>query len=228
MPAGTFFFELAACLGVIRPGSDILFPTFAPENICNMLQIDRTLISLDLITARFTCDLKACKGACCVTGDSGAPLGKGEAEKLDAIYPSLKPFLREESIRAIEEQGTSVIDFEGDQVTPLIDGKECAYTLFENGIARCAIETAYSKGAIDFRKPISCYLYPVRIKKYKNFDAVNYDQWDICKPAISLGNKLQTPVYRFAEKPLVHHFGQEWFNLLETAANNLVIEKIPS
>ena len=108
-----------------------------------MLQIDKTLISLDLITSRFHCNLKACKGACCVSGDSGAPLEPDEVKILDSIYPSLKPFLREESVKAIDEQGTSVIDFEGDRVTPLIDGKECAYTLFENGIARCAIETAY-------------------------------------------------------------------------------------
>ena len=192
-----------------------------------MLQIDKTLISLDMIAARFTCNLEACHGACCVSGDSGAPLEQDEAEILDSIYPSLKPFLREESVRAIEAQGTSVIDIEGDLVTPLVDGKECAFTWFENGIARCAIETAHSKGVIDFRKPISCFLYPVRIKKYSQFDAVNYDRWDICKPAITLGNELDMPVYRFAEKPLVQHYGQEWFNLLETAAKNLRIEKNP-
>jgi hypothetical protein len=192
-----------------------------------MLEIDKTLISLDLISSRFHCDLKACRGACCVSGDSGAPLEQEEAEKLDEIYPLLKPFLREESVKAIEEQGTSVIDIEGDRVTPLIQGKECAYTWFENGIARCAIETAYSKGVIDFRKPISCYLYPVRIRKYSQFEGVNYDRWDICRDAITLGNKLDMPVYRFAEKPLVQYYGQEWFNLLETAAKNLMIEKNP-
>jgi len=192
-----------------------------------MLEIDKTLISLDLISSRFHCDLKACRGACCISGDSGAPLEQEEAEKLDEIYPLLKPFLREESVKAIEEQGTSVIDIEGDRVTPLIQGKECAYTWFENGIARCAIETAYSKGVIDFRKPISCYLYPVRIRKYSQFEGVNYDRWDICRDAITLGNKLDMPVYRFAEKPLVQYYGQEWFNLLETAAKNLMIEKNP-
>jgi hypothetical protein len=192
-----------------------------------MLQIDNTLISLDVITARFHCDLRACKGACCVSGDSGAPLESSEVEILNTIYPSLKPFLREESVKAIEEQGTSVIDFEGDRVTPLIDGKECAYTLFENGIARCAIETAHSHRAIQFRKPISCYLYPVRIKKYSQSEAVNYDRWDICSEAIPLGNELDMPVYRFVKKPLVQQYGQKWFNLLETAAKNLQIEKNP-
>lgn len=190
-----------------------------------MLQIDNTLISLDLITSRFTCNLKVCKGACCVSGDSGAPLEQDEAKILDSIYPSLKPFLREESVRTIEEQGTWVIDFEKDLVTPLNDGKECAYTLFENGIARCAIEVAFNQGAIGFRKPVSCYLYPVRIKKYPNFDAVNYDRWEICRSAIDLGQELNMPVYRFAEKSLVQQYGEEWYNQLETASANLHIEK---
>jgi hypothetical protein len=190
-----------------------------------MLQIDNTLISLDLITSHFTCNLKICRGACCVSGDSGAPLEQGEADVLDKIYPALKPFLREESQRTIEEQGTWVIDFEKDLVTPLNNGKECAYTLFENGIARCAIETAFNRGVIDFRKPVSCYLYPVRIKKYTHFDAVNYDRWEICKAAIDLGNELNMPVYRFAEKSLVQQYGEEWFNQLETASRDLKIEK---
>jgi hypothetical protein len=192
-----------------------------------MLQIDNTLISLDLITSRFHCDLNACKGACCVSGDSGAPLEQDEVKILDAIYPALKPFLREESVNAIEAQGTSVVDIEGDQVTPLVDGKECAYTVFDNGIARCAIEIAHSKGAIAFRKPVSCYMYPVRIRKYSKFDAVNYDRWDICSDAITLGNKLDMPVYQFVKKPLVQQYGQKWFNLLETAARKLRIEKNP-
>jgi len=190
-----------------------------------MLHIDNTLISLDLITSHFACNLKVCKGACCVSGDSGAPLEPDEAGILDSIYPSLKPFLREESVRTIEEQGTWVIDIEKDLVTPLNYGKECAYTLFENGIARCAIETAFIRGAIDFRKPVSCYLYPVRIKKYPHFDAVNYDRWEICVPAIDLGHELDMPVYRFVEKPLIQQYGVEWFNQLETAAEDLHIEK---
>jgi hypothetical protein len=190
-----------------------------------MLQIENTLISLDLVTSHFSCNLKVCRGACCVTGDSGAPLEQFEAEILDSIFPILKPFLREESINAIEKQGTSVIDFENDRVTPLINGKECAYTLFENGIARCAIEKAYTQQVIDFRKPVSCYLYPVRIRKYSHFDAVNYDRWDICKAAITRGDKLDMPVYRFAQKPLIQHFGEKWFNLLAIAAKDLTIEK---
>jgi len=190
-----------------------------------MLQIEHTVISLDLVTAHFSCDLEKCKGACCVSGDSGAPLEENEAEILDSIYPLLKPFLREESVKTIEEQGTSVIDVENDRVTPLNNGKECAFALFENGIARCAIEKAYIQGVIQFRKPLSCYLYPVRIRKYKEFDAVNYDRWEICKPAIENGERKNTPVYQFTEGALRQRYGEKWFNLLETAARNLVIEK---
>ncbi len=190
-----------------------------------MLQIEHTVIGLDLVTAHFSCDLEKCKGACCVSGDSGAPLEEDEVKILDSIYPLLKPFLREESVKTIEEQGTSVIDIENDRVTPLNNGKECAYALFENGIARCAIEIAHDQGVITFRKPVSCYLYPVRIRKYRDFDAVNYDRWEICKPAIENGERKNMPVYRFTEGALRQKYGAKWFNLIETAARNLVIEK---
>jgi hypothetical protein len=190
-----------------------------------MIEIENTIVSLDLLSANFTCNLALCKGACCVSGDSGAPLEKHEAEKLQEIYPYLQVYLRKESIITIERTGTSVVDIENDTVTPLVEGRECAYAYFENGIARCSIERAYLDGAIQFRKPISCYLYPVRIKKYRNFDAVNYDQWEICKPAIELGNSLGTPVYRFVKDALHEKYGEKWFNLLEMAARNLQIEK---
>jgi hypothetical protein len=192
-----------------------------------MLEIGKTIVNLDLITSHFTCDLQACKGACCVIGDSGAPLEPGEVKILDEIFPVLRPYLSEESVKSIEDQGTSVTDIEQDIVTPLNNGKECAYTFFKNGIAYCAIEKAYNESAIRFRKPISCYLYPVRIKRYRQFDAVNYDHWEICHAAVELGNKLKTPVYQFAKDPLALNYGNEWFNLLETAAKNLSIEKNP-
>jgi hypothetical protein len=192
-----------------------------------MLEIGKTIVNLDLISSHFTCNLHACKGACCVTGDSGAPLESDEAKTLDEVFPALRPFLTEESLNTIEETGTSVVDIENDIVTPLNNGKECAYTFFENGIARCSIEKAYNEGAISFRKPISCYLYPVRIKKYRQFDAVNYDKWDICHAATGLGKELNIPVYMFVKYPLIRKYGEEWFNLLETAAKNLTIEKNP-
>ena len=190
-----------------------------------MLEIGNSIVSLDIISSRFTCNLQACKGACCVTGDSGAPLEPAEVVILEEIFPALRPYLSEESIKSIEEQGTSVIDIEQETVTPLNNGKECAYTFFRDGIALCAIEKAYQDGVIKFRKPISCHLYPVRIKKYKHFDAVNYDRWEICSPAIEKGNEQETPVYRFVKDALTLKYGNEWFNLLETAARNLEIEK---
>jgi hypothetical protein len=158
-------------------------------------------------------------------GDSGAPLEDSEVEILREIYPKIKPYLSEESVATIDMLGTSVVDFENDKVTPLNNGKECAYVVFREGIALCAIEQAYNEGVVAFRKPVSCHLYPVRIKKYKTFDAVNYDRWDICKPAIVLGDELKMPVHRFVKDALSRQYGEEWFNLLETAARNLKIEK---
>src|SRR3990172_2336012 len=184
-----------------------------------MLEIGNTIVSLDVISSHFTCNLDACKGACCVTGDSGAPLEPAEAKILEEIFPALRPYLSEESIKSIEEQGTSVIDFEQDTVTPLNNGKECAYTFFKNGIAFCSIEQAYRDGVIGFRKPVSCYLYPVRIRKYKKFDAINYDRWEICSPAIEQGNRLETPVYRFVKDALTLKYCEKLFNLLETASS---------
>lgn len=188
-----------------------------------MLEIGKTLVSLDLICSNFTCNLPVCRGACCVTGDSGAPLEPDEAEKLDEIYPVIRHFLRPESVLTIDEQGTSVTDIEGDTVTPLNNGRECAFTVFEDGIARCAIEKAFNAGIISFRKPASCYLYPVRIKKYRRFDAVNYDRWEICKPATKLGDDIQMPVYRFVKDALLQYYGKEWYGTLEEAAGNLEI-----
>ncbi len=179
-----------------------------------MIEIGNSVVSVDLITSNFACDLKACKGACCVSGDSGAPLEQEEAEILKEIFPVLRKYLREESVRTIEELGTSVIDMEQDTVTPLNNGKECAYVVFEHDIAFCGIEKAFRDGAITFQKPVSCHLYPVRIKKYTQFDAVNYDQWEICRPAIAHGNSLKMPVYRFTQEALKRKYGVEWFKHL--------------
>ena len=187
-----------------------------------MIEIGKTLVSLDVITCSFSCDLEVCKGVCCVAGDSGAPLEPYEAGKLNEILPALRPYLREESVSAITEQGTSVIDADHDVVTPLINGQECAYVVFEQGIARCAIEKAYTEGAIDFPKPVSCHLYPVRIKKYQQFDAVNYDRWDICQSASRSGDELQQPVYQCVKDALVRHYGEDWYRRLED-----VVRKLP-
>jgi len=187
-----------------------------------MLSIDKAIVSNDVITENFSCDLGACKGACCVSGDSGAPLEPDEVRILDEIFQAIRCYLSEESIRTIEMSGTSVIDFENETVTPLNDGKECAYVYFEKGIALCAIEKAFNDGVISFRKPLSCHLYPVRIKKYRYNDAVNYNRWDICSPAIIKGNHLKTPVYQFTRDALERKYGKEWFSRIVEEAKNLV------
>jgi hypothetical protein len=175
-----------------------------------------TLISEDLFEKRFVCDLNACKGHCCVAGESGAPLEKEEAVLLEELWDQFKHYIPEGGHRAVEEYGTSTIDSDGDLVTPLVEGKkECAYTVFENGIALCGIEKAWKAGEIPFRKPISCHLYPIRVAKLKFHDGLNYHQWPICKPACECGAKLDVPVFRFLKDALVRQYGQEWFDELE-------------
>ncbi len=184
-----------------------------------MIEIDNTLVSDDILERKFVCDLNACKGECCVAGDSGAPLEKEEAEILAKIYPTIKPFMNAEGIAEIEKMGVSLIDSDGDLVTPLVDGvKHCAFVIFENSIAKCSIEKAFYAGKVDFKKPISCHLYPVRITKYKHFEAVNYEEWDVCKPACNCGEKLDVPVYKFLKEPLIRKFGNDWYANLELLA----------
>lgn len=186
-----------------------------------MIKIENTLISQDLVEKEFYCDLNKCHGACCVKGDAGAPLQAKEVDLLPKIIDKIKPYLSEHGISAIEEQGTHVIDDENETVTPLIGGKECAYVIFEHNIARCGIEKAFFDGRIKFRKPISCHLYPVRIKKYEQFIAVNYDHWEICESARKKGGEMKLPVYVFVEEALKERFGKEWYRLLTIAARNI-------
>jgi hypothetical protein len=186
-----------------------------------MLQIEKVILSLDIIEKKFVCDLQKCKGACCVEGDSGAPLEDSEPQILDEIYPIVKPYLTKAGNKAINKQGKHIIDNDGEIVTPLIDNAECAYSVFENGIARCAIEKAYFDKKISFRKPISCHLYPIRITKYVKFDAVNYDKQEICDYARIIGENQGVPLYKFLKEVLVRKYGNDWYKQLEYAAENL-------
>ena len=184
-----------------------------------MIQIDDKLISEDLFSEEFMCNLAKCKGICCVEGDAGAPLDENETKILDEIYPKIKPYLRPEGIQAIEEQGTYTLDFEGDLVTPLVNNAECAYVIFdEKGYTKCAIEKAYEDGVIDWQKPISCHLYPIRITEYSNFSAINYHEWDICSDACTLGKELGIKVYQFLKKPLIRKYGEEFYQTLSETA----------
>ena len=184
-----------------------------------MIQIDRAILSTDIITEKFVCDLNECKGICCIDGDSGAPLEQNELQILENIYNVVKEYLTPRGIEEIKKQGKYIIDSDGDYVTPLIDNAECAYTIFEkDGTAKCGIEKAWLEKKIDFQKPVSCHLYPIRITEYKDFDAVNYDVQDICKCARCHGEKLDVPVYEFLKTPLIRKYGEEWYKELEIAA----------
>jgi len=184
-----------------------------------MFQLGKTIVSENIIDKDFVCNLSACKGACCVDGDAGAPLEKEETEILDKIYPKVKPFLRQEGIDVIEKHGTWVTSDFGELETPLINDADCAYVIFdEKNTALCAIEEAYNQGVIDWKKPVSCHLYPIRVKDYSEFSAVNYHKWEICDDACSLGKELQVPVYKFVKQALVRKFGEDWYEELEKVA----------
>lgn len=184
-----------------------------------MFQLGKTIVSEEIIERDFVCNLSACKGACCVDGEAGAPLEKEETKILESIYPKVKPFLRKEGIDVIEKEGTWVKSEWGELETPLINGSDCAYVIFDKrNTALCGIEEAYNSGEIDWKKPVSCHLYPIRIKEYSEFAAVNYHKWEICDDACSFGKELQVPVYKFVKQALVRKFGQDWYNELEEVA----------
>lgn len=186
-----------------------------------MIQIDNKLISEDIFSEEFVCNISKCKGICCVEGDAGAPLERSEAQILEDIYEKVKPYLTPEGIEAIEKQGKWEIDpADGEYVTPLVNGNECAYVIYdEKGYTKCGIEKAYEEGAVDWQKPISCHLYPIRVTEYVEFDALNYHQWDVCSDACTLGKELQVPVYKFLKTPLIRKYGEEFYTYLSEAAD---------
>jgi len=187
-----------------------------------MFQLGKTIVSEEIIEKDFVCNLSACKGACCIDRDAGAPLTKEETQILKDIYPKVKPFLRQEGIGAIEAQGTSVTTVFNDLETPLINGEDCAYVIFdEKKTALCGIEEAYNKGKVSWKKPLSCHLYPIRVKDYTEFSAVNYEKWDICDDACTLGKELQVPVYKFVKEALIRKFGADWYAELEKTAKKM-------
>jgi hypothetical protein len=186
-----------------------------------MFQLGKTIVSEDIIKKDFLCNLSACKGACCIDGDAGAPLEKDEAKTLEAIYPKVKPFLRKEGVDAIEAQGAYITTDDGELETPLIHGADCAYVIFdEKNVALCAIEEAYNQGEISWKKPVSCHLYPIRVNDYSEFSAVNYHKWQICDDACELGEELGVPVYKFVKEALIRKFGEDWYMELESIANS--------
>jgi len=185
-----------------------------------MFQLGKTIVSEEILENDFVCNLSACKGACCIDGNAGAPLEDKETEILVELYADLKPFLRPEAIAVIEAQGAFVKGDDGEWETPLVNNSECAYVVFsENGIAKCGIEEAYNQGAVQWKKPISCHMYPVRVREYTELTAVNYHKWQICDPACSLGSELQIPIYKFVKEALIRKFGAAWYATLEQVAS---------
>ncbi len=186
-----------------------------------MIVIGKTVISDDIADNYFLCDLNKCKGGCCVEGDLGAPLQLDELPVFEEIYEQVKPFLSAGSIKAIEEQGKYVYDEDREYSTPTINGNECAYGVYdEKGILKCGIEMAYEAGKTSFRKPISCHMYPIRVTKYDNYHALNYDRWEICMPACELGRRTKLPLYKFLKEPLIRKFGESWYKKLCNTIEN--------
>lgn len=183
-----------------------------------MIEIRNVILSDDIKDHFFVCDLESCKGACCIEGDLGAPLTEDELDIMDSIQSEVLPYLSPEGAKEIENQGAYVLDEDNEYSTPTINNKECAYAIHgERGVLKCGIEQAYLAKKIDFKKPISCHLYPIRISSYDSFDAVNYDQWHICKSACSHGKALGVPVYKFLKEPLIRKYGEEWYTELRHA-----------
>lgn len=184
-----------------------------------MIQIDNTLVSLDVLERQFICDLSHCKGICCVEGDSGAPLLEKEVAELEKALPIIWKDLSPEAQQVIKQQGVSYVDEEGDLVTSIVNGKDCVFTCYDSdGTCKCAIEKAYREGKVSFYKPVSCHLYPIRVTEYESFDAVNTHQWEICKAAEIVGKKEGLPLYKFLKEPLIRRFGEEWYKALEEVA----------
>ncbi|MCB9285540.1 MAG: DUF3109 family protein [Lewinellaceae bacterium] len=189
-----------------------------------MVMVQDILISDEVLQEAFVCNLEACKGACCWEGDYGAPLEPAELSTLAQIFEDIRPFLLPEAVERLQEEGLYAM-YDGDMPgTTLMPHGACAYMTYdESGIAQCGIERAFRAGATDFQKPISCHLYPIRVKKVEHvrFEALNYDRWDICKAACQLGKKLKVPVYQFLREPLIRKYGAGFYEELDAAARHL-------
>lgn len=191
-----------------------------------MLQIQDTLVSLDVAERFFCCDLDACHGACCIEGDAGAPITDDEKLKIQDVLPEVWDELLPRAREEVEKNGVAYIDEEGDLVTTILDGKNCAFTCYApGGVCLCALERAYRKGRTKWKKPASCSLYPLRITEYPTFTAVNYHRWKICRPAERLGREKGIRVYQFLREPLIERFGQEWYDELKLACETYLADQ---
>lgn len=187
-----------------------------------MIQIGNVVVSFDVLREKFLCDLQACKGECCIEGDAGAPVEPGEVEKLEEVLPAIWGDLSPEARAVIIRQGVAYTDCEGDLVTSIVNGKDCVFACHgRQGICYCAVEKACREGKTAFLKPVSCHLYPIRVKDFGAFKGVNYHRWNVCKAAVLLGQKENMPVYEFLKEPLARKFGAAWYAELEVAVEEL-------
>ena len=187
-----------------------------------MIDIDDKIVSVDIFKECFACDLTQCKGICCVEGNAGAPLEMDEVDILEEEYENYKPYMTEEGIEAVSEQGFMVIDEDGDYTTPLVNEAECAFSFEEDGVTYCAIERAWREGKCSFQKPISCHLYPSRLAQFSNGTVgLNYHRWDVCRSACECGKRLGLPIYKALKEPIIRRFGEESYSKLEEAAELL-------
>jgi hypothetical protein len=187
---------------------------------CTMIIIQNTVVSEELLEKHFVCNLSKCKGACCIEGDAGAPIEQEEIAYIAEHYNSIKPYLLPDSAADIEKRGFWEKDGEYGYVTTCQPTGECNFAYYDDQkVIKCGIEKAHAEGLIDFQKPISCHLYPIRIRQYPQFEMLNYDRWSICSPACALGEELKVPVYKFLKTPLIRKYGYEWFRELERIAN---------
>lgn len=196
------------------------------KNFPPIVQVGNVLLSPDIFTERFCCDLEKCKGICCVEGDAGAPVTLEEIEDIEDVLDTVWDDLSASAQAVIDKQGVAYTDEEGDLVTSIVHGKDCVFTCYSGGCCLCALEKAFREGRTEFVKPISCALYPIREKRFGNGTvALNYNKWAVCKDAVALGRKLNLPVWRFLEKPLIRRFGEEWYKELEETAKLLDTER---
>jgi len=182
---------------------------------------DKIIVSEDVLKEYFCCNVPVCNGICCVEGDSGAPLTPQECTLLERDWSLYAPYMQPKGIHSVDIQGPWVRDIEDDAVTPLIDGKECAYAYFNGKTCMCAIEKAWNLGISNFRKPISCWLYPIRVQRLsEDTVALNYHQWHFCRAARELGTQKKIRVFEFVKEPLIHYFGPEVYRAISQAADN--------
>jgi hypothetical protein len=192
-----------------------------------MVQIGNVVVALDVFTEKFICNPDACKGGCCIEGDAGAPVEREELEQLENLLPIVWDDLSPEAQAVIKKQGVYYYDRDGELVTSIVNNKDCVFTYYDGkGCCFCAIEKAYRAGKIDFYKPISCHLYPIRVSDFGSYKAVNYHQWNICHAAVTLGKNKNTPVYQFLKEPLIRKFGEDWYAELETVAKELKSQRL--